>query len=89
MAERETIYVAMGLHEEEDGAKTPSVRFFTDQAQAERQYHLYCAAAATSDYPVDTAMLMTTEGFVMESKCYKHDSQPEPQPEPEEEPVEQ
>ena len=75
------IYCAMGIHTEDGEAKTPSTRYFTDRNQAERQYHLYCAAAAISEYPVDTAILMTVDGFVLESKSWKHDAQPEPEPE--------
>ncbi|MBR2716202.1 MAG: hypothetical protein IKD79_00510 [Oscillospiraceae bacterium] len=77
----EIIYCAMGMHEDVSGPATPSVRYFTDRNEAERQYCLYRAAAATSSYPRDTAVLMTTEGFVLESKSYTH----EPAPAPEEE----
>ena len=51
---------------------------------AEERYHTALAAAARSDqYPVYSAFLMTNEGFVIESKSYTHDVQPEPEPEPE------
>ena len=74
-------YCAMGIHTEADGPKQPSVRYFENRNEAERQYCLYRAAAAISSYPVDTAVLMTLDGFVLESKSYTHE--PEPQPEPE------
>ena len=84
-----TIYAAIGMHVEEAGPKTPTVKYFEDQNQAERQYHLFCAAAAISEYPTDTAILMTAEGFVLETKTWKHEAQPQPEPEPEpEEPTE-
>ena len=79
-----TIYAAIGMHVEAEGPKTPTVKYFEDQNQAERQYHLFCAAAAISEYPTDTAILMTAEGFVLESKTWKHEAQPAPEPEPEE-----
>lgn len=77
----EIIYCAMGFHTEADGPKTPSVRYFTNRNEAERQYCLYRAAAAISNYPKDTAVLMTIDGFVLESKSYTHDAAPEPDPE--------
>lgn len=77
------IYCTMGLHTENGEPKTPSVRYFDDRNQAERQYCLYRAAAAISNYEIDTAVLMTIEGFVLESKTYTHEVQPEPEPQPE------
>ena len=67
------IYIAMGIHTENGQASAPNTRQFTDRNQAERQFHLYCAAAATSAYPTDTAILMTAEGFVLETKTWKHE----------------
>lgn len=79
------IYMAMGIHTEEGEPKTPSVRYFTNRNEAERQYCLYRAAAAISNYERDTAVLMTIDGFLLESKTYEHEAQPEPEPAPEEE----
>lgn len=76
------IYVAMGMHVENGTPATPSTRYFTDRNQAERQYCLYRAAAATSEYQQDTAVLMTLDGFMLESKTYTHEPVA---PEPEEE----
>jgi len=78
------IYMTMGLHTENGEPKTPTVKFHGDDRNAaERQYCLFRAAAATSNYEKDTAMLMTVDGFVLESKTYTHEVQPEPEPEPE------
>lgn len=79
----EIIYAAIGMHVEGDTPKTPTVKYFTDRNAAERQYHLFCAAAATSEYPIDTAILMTAEGFTLEAKTWKHEPTPEPEPESE------
>lgn len=49
---------------------------------AESQYYTRLAAAANPDNPNPkrSVVLMTDEGFVIESKCY---AQPEPEPTPE------
>ena len=53
---------------------------------AEERYHTALATAARSEqYPCYSAVIMTNEGFVIESKCYTHEVQPEPEPEPESE----
>lgn len=78
------IYMTMGMHVDDNGVpQTPSTRFHSDRNEAERQYCLYRASAATSQWPQDTAVLMTVDGFVLESKTYTHDVQPEPEPEAE------
>lgn len=82
----EPIYMAMGVHTDNGTTSQPSVRYFTDRNEAERQYCLYRAAAATSNYETDTAVLMTVEGFQLESKTYHHEPAPAPEPEPEPEP---
>lgn len=67
-----TIYIALGFHTENGQASTLNTRQFTDRAQAERQFFLYCAAAAISNYETDTAMLMTADGFVLERRTWQH-----------------
>lgn len=49
---------------------------YDDRNQAESKYHLVLSAAAVSQIPVHTAVLMTDEGFTLESKCYEHEVQP-------------
>lgn len=72
------IYVAMGFHTENGTMSAINSRQFTDRLQAERQFHLYCAAACTSNYPTDTAVLMTADGFVLERKTWEHREAEEP-----------
>ena len=71
------IYMTMGIHVENGVPKTPTVKFHTDRNDADRQYCLFWAAAATSSYERDTAVLMTVDGFLIESKTYQH-GDPEP-----------
>lgn len=43
---------------------------------AEERYHTALAAAArNTQYPIVSAVMMTAEGFVLESKCYHHDTE--------------
>lgn len=43
---------------------------------AEERYHTALAAAArNTQYPLTSAVMMTSEGFVLESKCYHHDDE--------------
>lgn len=74
------IYMTMGMHVENGVAKTPTVKYHSDRNEADRQYHLFCAAASTSSYDVDTAVIMTVSGFMIESKTWEHGT---PAPEPE------
>lgn len=46
------------------------------RAEAESAYHMILASAAISTVEVHTAVLMTNEGFMLESKCYKHEVEP-------------
>lgn len=71
-----TIYIAYGFHVQDGQASAFNSRQFTDRAQAERQFYLYCAAACVSEYPQDTAVLMTGDGFVIDCKTWRHEAEP-------------
>ena len=48
---------------------------------AEERYHTALATAARStQYSKLGAIMMTNDGFVIESRCFEHDEQPEPEP---------
>ena len=57
---------------------------YGDRAELERQFHLYCASAATNadNNDIDRIEWGTIEGGAIESKMWHH--KPEPEPEPEE-----
>lgn len=87
--EAPTIYVVSDMRTVPDSA-TGGYAVITNTTQhqsrngAEERYHTALAAAARStQYPLMSAVLMTNDGFVIESKAYRHDV-PDPEPEPEE-----
>lgn len=45
---------------------------FAEQALAESRYHTVLAAAAVSSVPEHSALLMTSDGQVLRSECYRH-----------------
>ena len=54
------------------GMSTPSYAYDT-QAAAEAKYHAILSSAAVSKLPTHAAVLMTSEGVVLESKAYFHE----------------
>ena len=60
-------------------AQTPTVKFHEDQFEAERQYHLFCAAAATSEYPLHIAVLELVDGTQLKREFYRHATEPTPE----------
>ncbi len=63
---------------------TPSNRY-GERAEMERQFHLYCASAATNadGNDVDAIEWGTIEQGVLERKRWVNNMEPEPEPEPE------
>lgn len=43
-----------------------------NREEAESTYHMILASACISSVETHTAVLMNNEGFVIDSKCYKH-----------------
>ena len=54
-------------------AQPQTTKYHEDRYEAERQYHLFCAAAATSVYPTHVAVLETIDGIQIKRECYKHE----------------
>ena len=86
MANIPTIYIVSDFKTVEDNA-TGGYAVITNTTQhqsrngAEERYHTALATAARSaQSPKYGAIMMTNDGFVIESKSYEHDVQPEPEP---------
>jgi len=60
-----------------DGAMSTPTYAYDSQLSAEAKYHSILASAATSALPEHAAVLMTSDGYVLEAKCYKHEAEPE------------
>ena len=76
-------YLVIEIRTNADGTISNTVTSFDPdkRMQAENKYHSVLAAAAISDKPIHSAALMTAEGFTLEYKCYRHESEPEPEAE--------
>lgn len=61
----------------------PSARE-SEKAAYAKYYNILSTASSTQN-PEHGAVLLTHDGFFIESKCFKHEPQPEPEPEPESE----
>lgn len=48
---------------------------YSTRADAEVKYYQVLAEVVKSPVPVHTVMLMTGEGFVLDSKCYHHEAE--------------
>lgn len=73
-------YILLECQTNADGSVGNLVSAYDDRNQAESAYHSVLAAAAISSLPIHMAAIMTNEGYVLESRNYKHE-QPEPEPE--------
>ncbi len=55
---------------------------------AEAKFYTLCAGGCKTSLPNYTITLFTDEGFILDTKNFKHNVQPEPEQEPEVAPVE-
>lgn len=60
------------------------VNSYTDRNQAESKYHQILTAAAVSEVPKHSAVLLAENGVSLKNESYFH-IEPEPEPEPTEE----
>lgn len=66
------MYIVIELQKNTQGEVANIVTAFSNLPEAESKYHSILAAAAVSDLPVHSAIIVSEEGFSVASKCYKH-----------------
>ena len=70
------MYLVLEIQTNSDSNGTETVitqiNNFQDEADAQSNYHIVLASAATSSYPYHAALLLRNDGTLMEKKCYIH-----------------
>lgn len=82
------MYIILEVQTNADSTVGTLITSYENQNEAESKYHTVLASAAISTLPKHTAFMLTDDGYVIKSECYKHDiPTPEPEPEPTEEEI--
>ena len=70
-------YLVLELRQNADNTMSNQVTSFDpdNRKGAVNKYYVQCAAAAVSDKPIYSVLLMTTEGFVIEQEVFKNEVQ--------------
>ena len=68
-------YIILEAQTNTDGTVGTLINSYTDKNEAESKYHQVLSAAAISSIPIHTAFMLTAEGQVLRSECYRHDVQ--------------
>ena len=68
-------YIVIELQTAADGAVGNIVTTYDTQEQAESKFYSVLSAAAVSAIPEHAATLLTSEGYSLDSKCYKHEQE--------------
>lgn len=71
------MYIILEAQTNKNGTLGTLITSYEDQYQAESKYHQVLSAAAVSSLPKHTAFMLTDDGFVIKSECYKHEIEPE------------
>ena len=66
------MYIVFEIQTNADQTVGTLVSTYTDQNEAESAYHMKLGSAAISALPVHSCALLTEEGFLIRSECYKH-----------------
>lgn len=65
-------YLVIEIQTNANGTVGNLVYSYADRNTAEQKYHLILSSAAVSQLPSHAAALMTSEGQLLERKCYHH-----------------
>lgn len=67
-------YIVIELQTNSDGTVANLVYSYTNRNDAEQKYHLVLASAAVSALPAHSAVLLTSDGRMIASQCYRHET---------------
>lgn len=67
------MFIVIELQKNADGIVANIVSSYNTLAEAESKYHSILAAAAVSELPCHSAIIVSEEGFPVAHQCYKHD----------------
>lgn len=68
------MYVVLEIQTNADGTVGNLVSAYEARGAAESAFHSILAADAISALPTHAAVLMTSEGSVIDSRCYTHEA---------------
>lgn len=66
-------YIVVECQTNADGTVGNLISAYDTRNEAESAYHTVLASAAISTLPVHAAIISTTEGSVLESRCFFHE----------------
>lgn len=66
------MYIVIELQKNAEGVVSNIVTSHETLAEAESKYYSVLAAAAVSEIPVHSAIVVSEEGFPVRHACYKH-----------------
>lgn len=66
------MYIVIELQKNVDGVVGNIVTTHDTLAEAQSKYYSILASAAVSNLPVHSAIIVSEEGFAVDSKCFKH-----------------
>lgn len=66
------MYIVIELQKNAEGKVSNIVTEHATMEAAESKYHSILSAAAVSEIPVHSAIIVSEEGFPVKHQCYKH-----------------
>lgn len=66
------MFIVIELQKNAEGVVSNIVTSYENLAEAESKYYSVLAAAAISNVPVHSAIIVSEEGFPVKHQCYKH-----------------
>lgn len=72
------MFIVLETQTSADGTVGVISNTYSDKNEAKSKYHLILSFAATSSVPVHTAFILTDDGYVIQSECFKHELEVEP-----------
>lgn len=66
------MYIVIELQKNTEGVVSNIVTSYENLPEAESKYYSVLAAAAVSQIPVHSAIIVSEEGFPVKHQCYKH-----------------
>lgn len=71
------MFIIMEVQVFADGGMSTPCYAFDNKNSAEQKYHAVLSSAAVSKLPIHTAFMLTDDGYVIKSECFRHEVEAE------------
>lgn len=71
------MFIVLEMQTNKDGTVGVIPTAYQNENEAKSKYHHILSVASVSEVPIHTAFILTNDGYVVQSECFRHEVESE------------